>query len=80
MAHAGGRPRKDISLNISEISPQKYLTVSKVEKITGLHRHTIQARLRDGTLRGKKIGGIWKIFSKSIVNDKVVADFNIERR
>jgi excisionase family DNA binding protein len=38
-------------------------------KATGLHKHTIQARLREGSLRGKKIGREWRIYKDSLPMD-----------
>lgn len=78
MAHPGGRPRKDVTaMNIPE---QDYFTVAEAAEILGVHIHTVQARLRDETLKGKKLGGTWRIYRDSLVNDKVGTDLNIERR
>ena len=55
-------------------------TVQEAAAILDVHKHTVQARLRDGTLKGKKLGGVWRIYRDSLVNDKVAADLNIERR
>ena len=63
----GGRPRKDIPVNIETDKP--YLTVDEVVKATGIHKHTIQARLRDGTIAGKKIGKEWRIYKDSFRMD-----------
>lgn len=78
MKHPGGRPRKDVTA--ADIPQQDYFTVQQAAEILGVHKHTVQARLRDGTLQGKKLGGVWRIYRDSLVNDKVVADLNIERR
>lgn len=78
MAHPGGRPRKIIT--VDTIPDQPYFTVAEAAALTGSHIHTIQARLRDGTLKGKKLGGVWKIYRESLLNEKVDADLNIERR
>lgn len=64
MAHPGGRPRKDYTA--TDIPEKDYFTVDEVVEILHLHRRTVQARLRDGTLKGKKLGGIWKIYRDSI--------------
>ena len=78
MTHPGGRPRKEVTApNIPE---QDYFTVAEAADILGVHIHTVQARLRDETLKGKKLGGIWRIYRDSLVNDKVDTDLNIERR
>lgn len=66
MAHAGGKPRKAITLPILPAG-KAYLTVPELEELTGIHHHTIQARLRDGTIKGKKIGKEWRIYPDSLV-------------
>lgn len=76
MAHPGGRPRKTVTA--SDVPMQDYFTVDEAVKILGVHKHTIQARLRDGTLKGKKLGGVWKIYRASLLNDKVDPDLTIE--
>lgn len=78
MAHPGGRPRK--TLTAADIPQKDYFTVAEAAELTGSHIHTIQARLRDGTLKGKKLGGIWKIYRDSLVYEKVDADLNIKGR
>ena len=62
------------------IPQQAYFTVPEAAALTNSHVRTIQARLRDGTLKGKKLGGVWKIYRDSLLEDKVDADPNIERR
>ena len=78
MKHPGGRPRKEVTA--ADIPQQDYFTVQQAAEILDVHKHTVQARLRDGTLKGKKLGGVWRIYRDSLVNDKVAADLNIERR
>ena len=78
MKHPGGRPRKEVTA--ADIPQQDYFTVQEAAAILDVHTHTVQARLRDGTLQGKKLGGVWRIYRDSLVNDKVAADLNIERR
>lgn len=78
MKHPGGRPRKEVTA--ADIPQQDYFTVQEAAAILDVHKHTVQARLRDGTLQGKKLGGVWRIYRDSLVNDKVVADLNIEGR
>ena len=78
MKHPGGRPRKEVTA--ADIPQQDYFTVQGAAAILDVHNHTVQARLRDGTLKGKKLGGVWRIYRDSLVNDKVAADLNIERR
>lgn len=76
MAHAGGRPRKQVT--VEQAAEKQYYTVQEAAALTNTHIHTIQARLRDGTLQGKKLGGVWRIYPDSLVNVKVGADLNIE--
>lgn len=71
------RPYKE--LTAASIPAQKYFTVSEVAELTGSHIHTIQRRLREGKLQGKKLGGEWKIYAES-VNAEVGADFNNEKK
>ena len=78
MKHPGGRPRKEVTA--ADIPQQDYFTVQEAAAILDVHKHTVQARLRDGTLKGKKLGGVWRIYRDSLVNDKVAAELNIERR
>ena len=65
----GGRPRKVIAIPADQLPEQPYFTVPEVAAITGYHVRTIQARLRDGTLAGKKLGGTWKIYRESLLAD-----------
>ncbi len=65
--HPGGRPRKTLSGTISQ-EPENgnYYTVPEAAEILGVHVRTIQARLRDGTLKGKKLSGTWHIYKESL--------------
>lgn len=65
--HPGGRPRKNLIGTISQ-DPENgiYYTVEEVANLLGVHVRTVQARLRDGTLKGKKLSGVWKIYKDSI--------------
>lgn len=80
MPHPGGRPRKVLSMPASDIPDLPYLTVPEAAALTHSHVRTIQARLRDGTLKGKKISGTWRIYRDSLFIEKVAADPNIEGR
>ena len=63
----GGRPRKDLSGGITKDPTNGiYYTVDEVAELLGVHRRTVQARLRDGTLRGKKLSGVWRIYVDSL--------------
>lgn len=64
----GGRPRKELSGIITkEPANGTYYTVDEAAELLGVHVRTVQARLRDGTLKGKKLSGIWKIYRKSLL-------------
>lgn len=65
------RPRKQIWVPEDELPQQSYFTVPEVASLTGCHIHTIQARLRAGTLKGKKLGGTWRIYRDSLVQKTV---------
>ena len=78
MKHPGGRPRKEVTA--AESPQQDYFTVQEAAAILGVHKHTVQARLRDGTLKGKKLGGVWRIYRDSLVNDKAAADLSMHGR
>ena len=78
--HPGGRPRKAITIPDDVMPDKQVFTVPEVAEITGFHVRTIQARLRDGTLQGKRLGGTWRIYRDSLVNGKVDSDLNIEGR
>lgn len=63
----GGRPRKELSGRIAqEPANGKYYTVEEAAQLLGVHIHTLQSRLRNGELSGKKIGGIWRIYKDSL--------------
>lgn len=76
-----GRPRKRIQVPADALPQQAYFTVEEVAQLTGYHIHTIQARLRDGTLKGKKLGGTWRIYREALTGRsakaKVEADLNL---
>lgn len=65
--HPGGRPRKELSGVITQ-APENgtYYTVEEAAYLLGVHRRTVQARLRDGTLKGKKLSGVWRIYKDSL--------------
>lgn len=65
--HPGGRPRKELSQRITQ-DPENgiYYTVDEAAALLGVHVRTVQARLRDGTLKGKKLSGVWRIYKASL--------------
>ena len=64
--HQGGRPRKELSGIVQEPANGTYYTVEEAAEMLGVHVRTVQARLRDGTLNGKKISGVWRIYKDSL--------------
>jgi excisionase family DNA binding protein len=62
-----GRPRKDLKQTITAAPiHENYYTVTEAAQLLGVHRHTIQARLRDGTIKGKLIGNQWRIYKNEL--------------
>ena len=65
--HPGGRPRKELSGRIAQDPANgTFYTVDEAAAMLGVHVRTIQARLRDGTLKGKKLSGVWRIYKDSL--------------
>lgn len=64
--HPGGRPRKELSGINQEPANGTYYTVEEAAELLGVHVRTVQARLRDGTLNGKKLSGVWRIYKDSL--------------
>ncbi len=65
-----GRPIKEITKTTTPPKNGKYYTVSEAVEILGLHRHTIQARLRDGSIKGKLTGNTWKIYKDALYTER----------
>lgn len=61
-----GRPKKPIVK--TNVPPENgvYYTVREAVDLLGLHRRTIEARLRDGTIKGKLIGCTWRIYKDEL--------------
>lgn len=69
-ANKTGRPRKDLKKAITAAPlHESYYTVTEAAKLLSVHRHTIQARLRDGTIKGKIIGNQWRIYKNELYNE-----------
>ena len=67
--HPGGRPRKELSGITQDPANGTYYTVEEAAELLGVHVRTVQARLRDGTLNGKKLSGVWRIYNDSLKGD-----------
>ena len=63
-----GRPFKDMSVYRTNTPPRNgiYYTTAEAVELLGVHRNTLQARLRDGTLRAKQISGEWRIYKDTL--------------
>ena len=63
-----GRPFKEPSVYRTNIPPRNgiYYTTAEAVELLGVHRNTLQARLRDGTLKGKQISGEWRIYKDTL--------------
>ena len=68
---AAGRPRKKVVIPEDRLPQVPYLTVPEVAQLTGYHVRTIQARLRDGTLKGRKISGEWRIYRDTLMENEL---------
>jgi excisionase family DNA binding protein len=65
--HPGGRPRKKLLGEITrDPANGSFYTVDEAAELLGVHVRTVQARLRDGTLKGKKLSGAWRIYKESL--------------
>lgn len=65
--HPGGRPRKELSKSITqEPANGIFYTVNEAAELLKVNKHTVQSRLRDGTLKGKKLYGTWRIYKDSL--------------
>lgn len=64
-----GRPFKTIEKTSVPPENEHYYTISEAASILGLHRHTLQARLRDGTIKGKLIGRSWRIYKSELYKE-----------
>ena len=65
--HPGGRSLNVLSGNkTQEPANGIYYTVDEAAELLGVHVRTVQARLRDGTLNGKKLSGVWRIYKDSL--------------
>lgn len=75
-----GRPFKDASAFRTSVPPENgiYYTTEEAVSLLGIHRHTLQTRLRDGTLKAKKIGSEWRIYKDTLYvpeQDKAKGDY-----
>lgn len=64
-----GRPKKEITKTTTPPENSRYYTISEAVRLLGVHRHTLQARLREGSLRGKLIGRTWRIYRDELFDN-----------
>lgn len=66
--HPGGRPRKELSNKlVKEPGNGIYYTVPEAAEALGIHVRTLQSRLREGSIKGKKIAGTWRIYKDELL-------------
>ena len=65
----GGRPQKLIKKTTIPPVHVNYYTIAEATALLGVHRHTLQARLRDGRIRGKLIGRSWRIYADELFDN-----------
>lgn len=66
-----GRPKTEIVIPADALPDRPYLTVKEVAELSGVHENTIKSRLREGTLKGKKLGTSWRIDRGSVLSYRV---------
>ena len=64
-----GRPTKEIKKTTTPPKHVHYYTISEAADLLGVHRHTLQDRLRKGTIKGKLIGRSWRIYRDEIFDN-----------
>ena len=64
-----GRPKKTITKTTTPPINNRYYTIAEAEKLLGVHRHTLQSRLREGSLKGKLIGRTWRIYKDELFDN-----------
>ena len=65
-----GRPFKTITKTTTPPQNENYYTVKEAAELLHLDKHTVQARLRDGTIRGKLIGRTWRIYKDELYEER----------
>jgi len=66
---APGRPKKDIEKTTTPPRNNRYYTIAEFVQLSGIHRHTLQSRLREGKLKGKLIGRTWRIYRDELFDN-----------
>lgn len=64
-----GRPFKAVPIITTPPQNGSYYTIAEAVELTGLHRHTLQAWLREGRIKGKLIGRTWRIYKDELYKE-----------
>lgn len=64
-----GRPKAIIKKTTTPPTNNRYYTISEAVQLLGVHRHTLQDRLRKGEIRGKLIGRTWRIYRDELFDN-----------
>ena len=64
-----GRPKATIKKTTTPPANNRYYTISEAVQLLGVHRHTLQDRLRKGEIRGKLIGRTWRIYRDELFDN-----------
>lgn len=54
------------AIHIGRLAMEKMLTPNQVAEILQVHPDTVVRWLRDGTLKGIKVGGLWRIRARDL--------------
>ena len=60
------RPRANLTIPADKLPAGEWFTVPQIAELAGVHTLTVQNHLKDGTLKGKKLGGQWRIYREAI--------------
>lgn len=64
-----GRPVKEVPMTTTPPKHTNYYTIAEAVSLLGISKHTLQARLRDKTLKGKLIGREWRIYRDELFDN-----------
>lgn len=62
--------------NAAKLDTIQLYTITELEPILGVTRRTLQSYIKDGRLKGVKIGGKWKVSEETLrkfINGKVIS-------
>ena len=64
-----GRPEKEITKTTTPPECNRYYTIREAVELLGVHRHTLQTKLRKKKLSGKLIGRTWRIYRDELFDN-----------